>query len=163
MTFTDPNGVLDGKQLVDSNVGPDATDSDAVGDVEESVIEGITVVAGEDTPDNDAGAENIPTSSVGGTVFMDNNDNSVEDAGDMTLEGVQVQLFQANVGLVATTMTDANGDYLFEDVTPGTGFRVQFENVDGKEFVEANVGGDCLLYTSPSPRDQRGSRMPSSA
>ena len=24
-------------------------------------------------------------------------------------------------------------------------------------------GGSCLLYTSPSPRDQRGSRMPSSA
>ena len=24
-------------------------------------------------------------------------------------------------------------------------------------------GGNCLLYTSPSPRDQRGSRMPSSA
>ena len=23
--------------------------------------------------------------------------------------------------------------------------------------------GDCLLYTSPSPRDQRGARMPSSA
>ena len=27
--------------------------------------------------------------------------------------------------------------------------------------VEGNL--DCLLYTSPSPRDQRGSRMPSSA
>ena len=30
-----------------------------------------------------------------------------------------------------------------------------------------NIGSDylntCLLYTSPSPRDQRGSRMPSSA
>ena len=25
------------------------------------------------------------------------------------------------------------------------------------------VNRDCLLYTSPSPRDQRGSRMPSSA
>ena len=25
------------------------------------------------------------------------------------------------------------------------------------------VTGRCLLYTSPSPRDQRGSRMPSSA
>ena len=25
------------------------------------------------------------------------------------------------------------------------------------------VGKRCLLYTSPSPRDQRGSRMPSSA
>ena len=43
-------------------------------------------------------------------------------------------------------------------------------------FVESNLGKDmepqdlfqvkreaCLLYTSPSPRDQRGSRMPSSA
>ena len=26
-----------------------------------------------------------------------------------------------------------------------------------------NVYSICLLYTSPSPRDQRGSRMPSSA
>ena len=25
------------------------------------------------------------------------------------------------------------------------------------------IGVSCLLYTSPSPRDQRGSRMPSSA
>ena len=25
------------------------------------------------------------------------------------------------------------------------------------------LDGGCLLYTSPSPRDQRGSRMPSSA
>ena len=30
------------------------------------------------------------------------------------------------------------------------------------EIVENN-GKTCLLYTSPSPRDQRGSRMPSSA
>ena len=27
----------------------------------------------------------------------------------------------------------------------------------------SEVGISCLLYTSPSPRDQRGSRMPSSA
>ena len=31
----------------------------------------------------------------------------------------------------------------------------------GKQAGEASRG--CLLYTSPSPRDQRGSRMPSSA
>ena len=29
--------------------------------------------------------------------------------------------------------------------------------------VQADVSKLCLLYTSPSPRDQRGSRMPSSA
>ena len=38
-----------------------------------------------------------------------------------------------------------------------------------KELTEFNAEaaeltkGFCLLYTSPSPRDQRGSRMPSSA
>ena len=30
-------------------------------------------------------------------------------------------------------------------------------------LVMAYAAGGCLLYTSPSPRDQRGSRMPSSA
>ena len=30
-------------------------------------------------------------------------------------------------------------------------------------FGDVNRDGACLLYTSPSPRDQRGSRMPSSA
>ena len=38
----------------------------------------------------------------------------------------------------------------------------------GKPLLFPNEGIDvldscCLLYTSPSPRDQRGSRMPSSA
>ena len=31
------------------------------------------------------------------------------------------------------------------------------------DFAQKNVSLTCLLYTSPSPRDQRGSRMPSSA
>ena len=30
-------------------------------------------------------------------------------------------------------------------------------------WLKSKVTGTCLLYTSPSPRDQRGSRMPSSA
>ena len=31
------------------------------------------------------------------------------------------------------------------------------------KLMSAEIVGTCLLYTSPSPRDQRGSRMPSSA
>ena len=34
---------------------------------------------------------------------------------------------------------------------------------DGVVHIVGAGPGDCLLYTSPSPRDQRGSRMPSSA
>ena len=43
-------------------------------------------------------------------------------------------------------------DYLSIDI-PGSG---------GGELFGFD-GRSCLLYTSPSPRDQRGSRMPSSA
>ena len=32
-----------------------------------------------------------------------------------------------------------------------------------KEHIQGVRADVCLLYTSPSPRDQRGSRMPSSA
>ena len=32
-----------------------------------------------------------------------------------------------------------------------------------KTGISPDLRTDCLLYTSPSPRDQRGSRMPSSA
>ena len=31
------------------------------------------------------------------------------------------------------------------------------------DFYRTRKDRGCLLYTSPSPRDQRGSRMPSSA
>ena len=34
---------------------------------------------------------------------------------------------------------------------------------EGRRMVFRALGIVCLLYTSPSPRDQRGSRMPSSA
>ena len=36
-------------------------------------------------------------------------------------------------------------------------------NSTGGGSTMSFLSGDCLLYTSPSPRDQRGSRMPSSA
>ena len=39
-------------------------------------------------------------------------------------------------------------------------------NIDGQQIHscdDVDLLGVCLLYTSPSPRDQRGSRMPSSA
>ena len=39
---------------------------------------------------------------------------------------------------------------------------VNFESISNNS-VEDSPSKTCLLYTSPSPRDQRGSRMPSSA
>ena len=36
-------------------------------------------------------------------------------------------------------------------------------DIDIANLDNGTASGTCLLYTSPSPRDQRGSRMPSSA
>ena len=45
--------------------------------------------------------------------------------------------------------------------------RIILSSTPGAAIIEAKIDGVlhdyCLLYTSPSPRDQRGSRMPSSA
>ena len=44
----------------------------------------------------------------------------------------------------------------------GSTFQVLIDNkIDNKSLIE--IDGDCLLYTSPSPRDLSTSRMPSSA
>ena len=39
----------------------------------------------------------------------------------------------------------------------------QASSVRAYNLPAAPLASTCLLYTSPSPRDQRGSRMPSSA
>ena len=48
---------------------------------------------------------------------------------------------------------------------PAQNFCNQFVtgSYDNKEKISEFMNQVCLLYTSPSPRDQRGSRMPSSA
>ena len=46
----------------------------------------------------------------------------------------------------ATTTTDENGEYLFEDLDPGTEYKVTFSDLPaGTEFTIANQGGDDAL------------------
>ena len=47
------------------------------------------------------------------------------------------------------------------DVSPGESIALLGPSGCGKTTLLRLIA--CLLYTSPSPRDQRGSRMPSSA
>ena len=54
---------------------------------------------------------------------------------------------------------DNDGDADVVMLSDFLGDVVWYENLDGN----ASMDQPCLLYTSPSPRDQRGSRMPSSA
>ena len=53
------------------------------------------------------------------------------------------------------------GEYGISDVYLGVPTKLGKNGVT--EVVELELNNDCLLYTSPSPRDMRRSRMPSSA
>ena len=48
------------------------------------------------------------------------------------------------------------------DTDGAVSYSIAFSDTAGNAG-SAVTSGSCLLYTSPSPRDQRGSRMPSSA
>ncbi len=69
---------------------------------------------------------------------MDNNDNDIDDAGDMGIQGVPVVLLDDAGAVVANTTTDANGNYEFTGLEAGT-YSVQFPtNVDDKVLVDQN-------------------------
>ena len=72
-------------------------------------------------------------------------------------------------GFVIKTRTDDTRKLVPQKVllkpVAGTVYGARFENpVQAGEYIGFNqTEFDCLLYTSPSPRDRQKSRMPSSA
>ena len=61
-----------------------------------------------------------------------------------------------------------NGTKMFRGVYKQSRFQDEgfyLHNISSSAYSRDSLGTNygCLLYTSPSPRDQRGSRMPSSA
>ena len=72
----------------------------------------------------------------------------------------------------AVTIAVNNLDEIAPTITSGATATSVNENIDAGQVIytatatdieDISGGVTCLLYTSPSPRDQRGSRMPSSA
>lgn len=61
-----------------------------------------------------------------------------------TMAGVTVQLVKLDGTVVATTATDANGDYKFANVVPGQ-YKVVGVNPDGTKFTIKDAGGDDTI------------------
>ncbi|XBH21532.1 SdrD B-like domain-containing protein [Jonesiaceae bacterium BS-20] len=136
--------------------GDDAADSDA--DVSTGRVSITTPSSGEnldgpgeaDDPTIDAGYVPVPPVlvSVGDYVWIDANDDGVQDAGEVPVAGVTVNLLSADgETVVATTTTDADGYYVFTDLPVDTDYVVEFPTtvtVDGDEYVLTgpNRGGD---------------------
>jgi len=81
------------------------------------VLSDVTLLGGEDSIDNDF-AEARP-GSIRGRVHADDDGDCVLDPEEQPLEGVVIHLLNANGETIATTTTDANGEYQFTNLAPG--------------------------------------------
>ncbi|MFO1194046.1 MAG: SdrD B-like domain-containing protein [Rhodoferax sp.] len=139
VVFETPNGFV--QTQVD--VGGDATDSDAgVG----GVTGCYTLASGDNNTTVDAGF--YRTASLGNYVWLDDNNNGVQDeAAAKGVNGVVVNLLRPDGTFVATTTTadDGSGNpgyYLFSNLVPGD-YKVEFIKPAGYIFAKQDQGGDA--------------------
>ncbi|MDO5631676.1 MAG: SdrD B-like domain-containing protein [Paracoccus sp. (in: a-proteobacteria)] len=79
-----------------------------------------------------------------GRVFIDQNKDGLDNS-EPGVQGVTVQLLDANGNLVATTTTGADGSYLFGNLQPGNYTVVFPTSVNGRVLTHQNVGDDDTI------------------
>ena len=144
--FEDPNDVAgaEGKVFVDPNVGLDDTvdsDVETIGASGNGNTGTISLAAGENKRDVDAGIEDPGTAAITGRYFCDENDNDRDD-GEPPIVGAEVKLLNAAGVVVATTFTLADGTYAFTGLDAGTYSVIFAADASGKTFVNRDVGDD---------------------
>jgi serine-aspartate repeat-containing protein C/D/E len=112
----------------------------------------VTLAAGENNVSLDAGIYCKPTTgSIGDRVWEDMNYNGIQDAGEAGVKGVTVKLLNSAGSVVATTTTDASGNYLFSNVNAGN-YKVQVVAPTGYYYTKQDQAGwngtDSAVNTS---------------
>ncbi|MBP2473374.1 putative repeat protein (TIGR01451 family) [Crossiella equi] len=110
VTESQPNGYTDGKDVPGNNAVANGNDSFTV-----------TLPLGGSSANNNF-AE-LATGSLAGQVYVDANNNGVRDSGEAPIPGVEVKLTgtdDAGNAVSLTANTDANGQYVFSRLRPGT-------------------------------------------
>lgn len=109
----------------------------------------FALTAGQTLLTEDAGM--YQNATLGNFVWEDLNANGIWDAGEPGIPNVTVQLYQQNGPIpIATTTTDANGNYLFTNITPGNYF-VKFVKPSGYIFSPANQGVNDQIDSDADP------------
>jgi len=137
----------EGKLFTRANVGDDALDSDAAPDGKTQIVK---LSSGENNTTIDAGL--YAPASLGDRVWLDANANGQQDAGETGIAGLTLTLHGGGAdGLLstladnttATTVTDANGNYRFDGLTPGVEYQVEFGMPVGSKLTRQDIGDDA--------------------
>jgi len=103
---------------------------------------------GEEALDMDI-AVNSP-GSLAGVAWLDIDEDGVREPEETPFEEMTVQLYDENGELVAETVTDATGAYVFDNLSPGS-YQVQFVN-EGITYTitPQNQGDDPTIDSDPN-------------
>ena len=131
-TFTDENGnySFDGltpgtysvqqvqpDDYIDGGQSAGTVDGETNGQASQNLLSNITLSSGDEGVNYDF-CEHIPA-SIKGTVYHDRNNDGVQNEGEEGIENVLIQLFDDDGNLVSEVLTDADGNYCFEDLVAG--------------------------------------------
>lgn len=121
-------------------------------------VSGVGEVNGNTVRDSDLWSGHGKSYAVGDYVWIDKNKDGRQDADEPVLSGVEVELLDADGKVVATTKTDANGLYKFDDLEAGT-YQVRFtlteKQAEKYKYTTVNSGdaaGDSDAAVQRDPR-----------
>ncbi|MGK7941738.1 MAG: SdrD B-like domain-containing protein, partial [Crocosphaera sp.] len=133
VNFETPDGYFLSNQ---DAANDDTVDSDADSNGDSPIV---TLSSGEHNPTIDAGV--YQPVGLGDRVWLDSNGNGIQDDGEQGVEGVTVTLVNNLFQTIATTITDSNGNYIFEDLLPGS-YQVRFAKPQDYIFTQQNKGSN---------------------
>ena len=157
VTFLGAGGYV----FTSQNQGPndnEDSDVDATGFLGPIILEAL-----EYNCNNDIGLKLPPSNpaSIAGTVWDELINNGIQSTGEEGVAGIQVNLLDDLQFVIATTYTDANGNYIFDNLEPNLDYAVnvvpginnpitQFQDAGGDDTVDSDVdpvAGNSFVIT----------------
>jgi hypothetical protein len=88
--------------------------------------------------------------AIGDTVWLDNDQDGIQDAGEPGFPDVTVNLYNCLDSLIATMTTDANGFYKFDGLIPGD-YYVEFIAPESYDISPQDQGADDAVDSDADP------------
>ncbi len=100
----------------------------------------VTLSTGQTFLDLDAGLISNSVGAIGGRYWFDKNKDGIEDSSEAAIPGSVVYLLNSSQQIISSAITDANGQYFFNNLKVGT-FYVQFVNsMTNTQFTKQTTG-----------------------
>lgn len=95
-------------------------------------------------------ASPLQTASIGDYVWLDENMDGIQDTMESGMADVMVELYNCDDSLIASTMTDEDGMYMFDSLDAGN-YYLEFTAPEGYMFTLMDQGDDDALDSDVDP------------